>query len=46
MAKQIINTEKFSVLLGRSKRSFGLGIRIDRYGMVLDFVLFWVGIEW
>jgi len=31
---------------GWFKRSTAFGIRIDRWGIGIDLILFWVGIEW
>jgi len=31
---------------GWFKRSTALGIQIDRWGIGIDLVFFWVGIEW
>lgn len=31
--------------IGYSRHGFGLGFRIDKYSLNIDFLFFWIGIE-
>ena len=46
MAKKILEKGNYVILVGRAKKSFSLGVRIDGFGISFEFIFFWIGLEW
>jgi hypothetical protein len=44
MTKEYRIKNRYWIILGYSK-GFGLGFRIDRYSINLDFLWFWISVE-
>lgn len=45
MKTKTLNTTVGSFYFGYTAKSFGLGFRIDTYGINADFLCFWFGYE-
>jgi len=46
LSRQRLGGKTMSFHAGRFKSSVALGIRIDRWGIGIDLILFWIGVEW
>ena len=46
MMNREIRVKRFWVHIGFNLKGFGLGFRIDKYSANIDFLWFWIGIEY